>query len=233
MLRADNLTYRHGGRVVLDALDLQVDSREIVALVGPDAAEKTAAIECFLGLRVADAGCVCVAGFDVADEPSSAAANLAVVPARLALPDRVNGLRYAGAVCAERGQHLSDAVLRAGLLRAGIPPEWHARQIAGYSPALRRQLAFAVATLKNTPVLIFDDPTADLVGADLDHFVASLRRLRKRGKAILLATRDFDFARRLATRIVVMENGAMVELLDPNASRQTFNAASYLAELVG
>lgn len=69
MLRADNLTYRHGGRVMLDALDLQVDSREIVALVGPDAAEKTAAIECFLGLRVADAGCVCVAGFDVADQP--------------------------------------------------------------------------------------------------------------------------------------------------------------------
>jgi ABC-type uncharacterized transport system ATPase subunit len=74
---------------------------------------------------------------------------------------------------------------------------------------------------------------ADLVGADLDHFVASLRRLRKRGKAILLATRDLDFARWLATRIVFMENGTMVELMDPNASRQTFNAASYLAELVG
>jgi ABC-2 type transport system ATP-binding protein len=145
----------------------------------------------------------------------------------------MSGLGYARAICAERGQYLADAVLRAGLLRAGVLPEWHERWIAGYSPAQRLQLALAVATLKNARALIIDDPAADLEGTDPDHFVASLRRLRKRGKAILLATRDLDFARRLATRIVLMENGTVLETIDPNTSRKTFNAGSYLAELVG
>lgn len=78
-----------------------------------------------------------------------------------------------------------------------------------------------------------DNPTTDFDKEDLYHFVASLRRMRKRGKAILLATRDLDFARRLATRIVLMGNGAVVEVNDPNASRRMFNTTSYLAEPVG
>ena len=233
MLRANYLTHRSSGRVVLDALELEVAPREIVALVGEAGAGKTATLECFLGLRAADAGGVCVAGYDVATEPASAAAHVAAVPAQLALPERASGLGYARTACAERGQHLSDAVMHAGLLRAGVPLEWHRRRIAEYSPARRRQLALAVATLKNAPALVIDDPVRDLEGAELDHFVASLRRLRKRGRAILLATRELDFARRLATRIVLMENGTVLEVIDPNTSRQRFKADSYLAELVG
>jgi ABC-type sugar transport system ATPase subunit len=61
--------------------------------------------------------------------------------------------------------------------------------------------------LKNSPILLIDEPTA---GLDLH---ASLRlqdmllELRTRGKAILIATSDVLFAGRIATRIVVMKEG--------------------------
>jgi len=58
------------------------------------------------------------------------------------------------------------------------------------------------------------------------------RRLRRRGLAILLATRDLAFARRLATRIVLLEGGAIVETFDPNAPRHATEARAYLADLI-
>lgn len=63
--------------------------------------------------------------------------------------------------------------------------------------------------------------------------VETLRRIGKRGAAILLATRDFAFAQRLATRVVLLERGAAVETIDPQASRRAFHSDSYLADLVG
>ena len=64
-------------------------------------------------------------------------------------------------------------------------------------------------------------------------FVAGLRRLRKRGAAVLLATRDVDFARRLATQIVTLDAGAVVASVEPQLSRRDHADASYLAALVG
>jgi len=49
---------------------------------------------------------------------------------------------------------------------------------------------------------------------------------------ILIATRNFAVAQRLATRVVVLERAAVIETFDPNASHHAFHAESYLAELV-
>lgn len=232
MLAIDHLTLVHGGRTVLDALDLRVAPREIVALVGPEGAGKTAALECAAGLRKPEAGRIVVAGIDLAREPHEAALHLAFVPRHLDFLGTRTGLRHTRDICALHGRRIPESVLRAALLRGGLPHEWHERRIADFSPALRRKLAVTLAVLKNTDALLLDDPTCDLDAHDLDSLVRSLRAIRKRGLAILIATRDLAFARRIATRIVLLERGAVVETFDPNASRRAFHADSYLADLL-
>jgi ABC-2 type transport system ATP-binding protein len=228
----ETLTLRHLGRTVLDCLDFHVAPREIVALVGPEGAGKTAALDCILGLRRPDGGRVVVAGFDVARAPRETAAHLSCVPACIDLPATHRALAHTREHCERLGRRIPDDVLRAALVRSGIPFEWHERRIADFSPALRRKLALQLAVLRHPEALLLDDPTGDLDAADTDGLVRSLRGLRKRGMAILIATRDFAFAQRLATRVVVLERGAVVETFDPNASRRAFHAESYLAELV-
>lgn len=232
MLRAENLTCHHAGHTVVDSLDFRISPGELVALVGPAHAGKTSVIEAFLGRITPTIGRLTVAGFDVAHDPESARAAVACVASRLSFPPTVTGLEHLRDACRRLGRRMPVDVLRASLVRGGLNPEWHDRRLAHYPPAQRRKLALATALLKNAPGLLLDDPTADLTAADVAALIESLRRIRKRGTTILLATRDLAFARRLATRVVLMEAGAVVEIIEPNSSRRVRQADSYLVELL-
>jgi len=233
MLHLDQLTLIHRGQTVLDALDLSVAPREIVALVGSAGAGKTAALECVAGLRSPTIGRITIAGFDLTRESREAAAHVAFAPAQLDFPAAPTCLAHARAHAAAHGRRIPDPVLRAALLRRGLPTAWHERRLASYSPALRRKLALTLALLKDADALLLDEPAAELDDTDTTALVESLRRIRRRGAAILLATRDLAFAQRLATRVVLLERGAVVETLDPQASRRGHAAESYLTALVG
>ncbi len=233
MLRAENLTCLRGGRAVLDQIDLHVLPGETVALLGPAGAGKTAVLEVFAGRLPAVSGRAFVAGADLFRDPAAAFAAVAYVPSQPIFAPAVSGLGHLEEVCARLGRRIPAAVLRATLERSGLAPFWHGQRVREYSPAARRQLALAAASLKNAPVLLLDDPTADLAAPETDHLAESLRRLRKRGATILLATGDEAFARRVATRLIVLERGAVSVAAELTVSRSAHRADSYLAALVG
>lgn len=233
MLRAENLVCRRAGRTVLDQLDLRVLPNEIVALVGPDAAGRTAVLEVFAGRLPVASGRALVAGADVAADPAAAFAAAAYVPASPVFAPAVSGLAHLEEVSARLGRRIPAAVLGATLERSGLAPFWHGQRVRDYAPAARRQLAFAAASLKNAPVLLLDEPTADLAPPDVDHLAESLRRLRKRGATILLSTSDHAFARRVATRLVHLEQGTVAATAELTVSRTDHRAESYLSALVG
>lgn len=229
MLSAENLTCRRGGRSALESLDLHVAPREIVALVGPEQAGKTTALECFLGRHVFTSGRVTIDGL-----PASVSGSLlAYIPAQLPFPAEARVLSYTRDSCLRLGRKIPDAVLCATLQRNGVPAFYHHGRIGDCTPAMRCHLALALAWLCNAPALLIDEPNRDLAPIDLEALVTNLRGLRKADRAILLATRDLAFAQRIATRIVMLDRGATVESFDPNASRRMYQAHSFLAELVG
>ncbi len=233
MLLAENLTCRRGDRIALQSLDLHVASREIVALVGPENAGKTTTLECFLGLHPLASGRVAIDGVRVTGTANATTALVAHVPAQLTLQVDARVLCHVRNACLHRGRRIPDTVLRATLERNGVAALCHDYRVGDCPPAIQRHLALTLAWLTNAPALLIDDPTRDLAPADIDALVVNLRSLRKGDRAILLATRDLAFARRLATRIVLLERGAVVETFDPNASRRTHDVHSYLADLVG
>jgi ABC-type branched-subunit amino acid transport system ATPase component len=77
------------------------------------------------------------------------------------------------------------------------------------------------------------EPAAGLDATATAALIASFRRLRRRGLAFVIATRDLAFAQHLATRLVLVEAGSVVETLELQSSRQTHAADSYLGTLVG
>jgi len=233
MLRAHALTVTRLGRPLLDAVDLTVTPGALVALVGPAGAGKTLLLETFLGRHRPSAGTVRVAGLDVAGRPAVAAPHLAWVPAELSYDPALSPLAHLAAACRALGRRMPEPVLRAALLRSGLALAHHDRPLRGAPPAVARQLAFTVAALQNADAWLLDEPARDLDPAAREVFVAGLRRLRKRGAAVLLATRDVAFARRLATQIVTLDAGAVVASVEPQLSRRDHADASYLSALVG
>lgn len=233
MLLAENLSCLRSDRLVLDALDLRVAPREIVALLGQADAGKTTALECLLGVHPPASGRASINDLDATACAKVASSLVAYVPAQLSLPLRAQVLAHVRDTCRHEGRRLPEPFLCGILQRAGIPASLHGARLGDCAPPIHRKLAITLAGLKKVPALLLDEPMRDLSAADLESLIAMLRLLRKRGAAILLATRDLAFAHRLATRVVVLERGCTIESYDPNASRRSHHDSSYLTELVG
>jgi ABC-type multidrug transport system ATPase subunit len=233
MLHVENLSCRLGLRLILNSVDLDLRPREIVGLVGPPGAGKTTLLECVLGRHSLADGNIRNLSVDARAQRDQASALFAHVPAALSFPATSPVVSHTRDMCTRWGRRIPEAVVRAALIRGGIGPEWHERPLGECPAAVYRKLAFALATLRNARGLLIDEPLTDLTDpSDVERLVSSLRLMRKGGSAILLATRDVAFAQRIATRLVRLEHGSVVETVDLFTSRQAFHADSYLARLV-
>jgi thiol reductant ABC exporter CydD subunit len=203
---------------VLDGFDLDLMPGETVALVGESGAGKSTAAALLLGLRRPDAGRVSVGGVDLAACDIDAWRRLvAWVPQRPAL------LRASVADNIRLGTPgATAAAVRAAAALAGADAFVRALP-AGYdtlvgdggrplSPGQRRRLALARAILREAPLLVLDEPTADLDPESVALIAAALARLRAERTVLVIAHRPQLVAH--ADRVVRLVDGvAMAEPL--------------------
>ena len=79
------------------------------------------------------------------------------------------------------------------------------------SAGQRRRLAIVRALMLQPRVLLIEDPGADLLPAEKNEVYALIRAVKKTGQTILFSTRDLDFVREIATRVVFMADGMIRE----------------------
>ncbi len=88
------------------------------------------------------------------------------------------------------------------------------------SSGQRRRLALVRAMMLQPKILLIEDPGADLYPAEKNEVYALIRAVVKDGMTVLFSTRDLEFAREIATRVVFMadgmirEDGTVKEILD-------------------
>ena len=208
VLRARELTVRHGSAVAVDAAALTLRSGEIVALVGPNGAGKSSLLS---ALAVPDAE----ADVTVDGVPLGRGRGVALVP------DASDDLFVCDTVAAE----CRRADRRAGASGARTADRFAAfvgRDAGGPGPARlmaqhprdlsvgeRRALALAVQLACAPRVLLVDEPTRGLDAGACDVVAAALCTLADEGAAVLVATHDADFAAALADRIVPIAGGRL------------------------
>ena len=119
---------------------------------------------------------------------------------------------------AARGCAVSNAAADEALRAAGLEAEAH--RIAGtMSHGAKRQLEVAMCLATRPRVLLLDEPLAGMGAEETDRMLALLTRL-KASHAILLVEHDMDAVFRIADRITVMVNGAVIASGDPAMIRQ-------------
>lgn len=199
---------RYGRLQALDDVSFTANPGEALALWGPNGAGKTTLLKAILGLVVCE-GKIIVNGRDVQREPKLARRNIGYVPQEAAFYD----LTVAATVDLYTRLKKSDPS-RAGELvqRVGLGEHLH-KPVSALSGGLKQRLALAIALLSDPPVLLLDEPTANLDSHTRHEYLTLLASLHHDGKTILFASHRIEEVVTLADRAIFMTNGRIDQVL--------------------
>ena len=192
--------YRDSDAVRLSA---RIRPGEIVALTGPSGCGKSTALHVLLGFATPDAGRVTVGGVDLATvDPAAWRARVAWVPQR---PHLFAGTVRDNIALGGAAGDVSAAARLAGAdgFIAALPGGYHSvlgDDGTGLSAGQRQRIALARAFLRDAPVVLLDEPTANLDRDIADEVMAAIRRLAHGRTVIMAAHRPELIA--LADRVI-------------------------------
>lgn len=199
------LTYRAGGKTLIDGIDLRTPEDTLTVVMGPNGAGKSLLLRLMHGLIEPTAGSVFWGGRSMDDAVRRRQAMVFQRPVLLrrsvaANIDFVLGLRKSATP--ERTRQILEEV---GLADRAAQP---ARLLSGGE---QQRLALARALALDPEVLFMDEPTASLDPSSTAAIETIVLRAHRRGTKVLFVTHDLGQARRLAGDIVFLSGGRLVE----------------------
>jgi branched-chain amino acid transport system ATP-binding protein len=222
LLRGRAISRRWGGVVAVDGVSIELVRGEVHALIGTNGAGKTTLVNVLSGEIPASSGTVELAGRDVTrwPQPRRARAGLGRSYQRSTVFMPFSVLENCRLAAQARYQApwrwWSDAsrcrecleAARSAASRAGLS-EVLDRRAELLSHGERRQLEIAMCLATNPHVLLLDEPLAGMGAEETERMLSLLDGLRA-GHAILLVEHDMDAVFRIADRITVLVDGALI-----------------------
>jgi branched-chain amino acid transport system ATP-binding protein len=231
LLRGRDITRRWGGLVAVDQVSIELARGSIHAVIGTNGAGKSTLVNILSGEIEPSAGRVELLGHDVTawTQPRRARAGLGRSYQRNTIYPGFSVFENCRLAAQARAQRpwdcwsaattcpASTAAAHAAAERAGIAPLL-ARPAGLLSHGEKRQLEIAMCLATAPQVLLLDEPLAGMGAEETERMLHLLAELRE-GHAILLVEHDMDAVFRVADRITVMVNGAVLASDAPEAVR--------------
>lgn len=207
-----DVSYRTGGQILLDGVDLDIDAPGITMILGANGAGKSTLMRLLHGLIEPSGGSVLCGGESLSRARRMKQAMLFQKPVLLRRSVAANldfVLRVRGIKDKERREAL---LARVGLEAMGRRP---ARRLSGGE---QQRLALACALAHEPSILFLDEPTTSLDPASTLRIEEIVLAERARGTKIIGVSHDLAQARRLADDIIFLHRGKLVE----TGAAQTF-----------
>jgi sodium transport system ATP-binding protein len=190
-------------------VSLQVNAGEIYGLLGPNGAGKTTTLRILATLLQPDRGEVRIDGVDALADPVLARSRMAYVPAEAGLPEQLTATETVSLFA--RIQGVGDPDRRSWELidELGVTP-YAESTCSSLSTGMKRRVVLARALVHDPPVLLLDEPTDGLdVGGRRD-VLELVRRLARKGHAVLVCSHIMGEMESLCDRIGIMARGRVV-----------------------
>lgn len=205
------LSKRFGSVTALHGVDFDVPAGTVFGLLGPNGAGKTTAIRILTTILRPSGGHAAVLGHDVVREAATVRRLIGLAGQYAAVDPNLTGrenLRLIGRLTqlprARRRPRAAELLDRFDLAEAADRP------VRTYSGGMRRRLDVAAALVPEPPVLFLDEPTTGLDPQSRTALWELIRELVRDGTTVLLTTQYLEEADRLATRVVVVNEGRII-----------------------
>ncbi len=243
VLRIEGISKKLGGKPILDNCSLTVHRGELKVLIGPSGAGKSTLLQCIDCLIPPDCGEIWLEGQRLVmnDKRGLCAyrAQVGMIFQDFNLFDHLTAEEnVAIALRKVRGMSRKEAKARAleELGRVGL-----ARRALLYPAQLsggqKQRVAIARALAMDPRVILLDEPTSALDPELVGEVLAVIRDLARGGMTMIMATHQMDFARALASEILFMERGRIIEqgvpdvLLAEGSATRTRDFCAHLLEM--
>ena len=226
----------YGKHSVLSGVDLEIGKGSLVGIGGPNGVGKSTLMKLIAGVIAPQRGSVRVDGNDMSKLSAKSRAQLvAVVPQTPELPA---GARALEVVLMGRNPHLGllswetedDLSIAIDTMRMTDTDEYLDRPVDRLSGGERQRVAIAMALAQRTPVMLLDEPTANLDLAYQPAIMQMLVDMTALGKTVVTAVHDLTLAAQFCDKIALMSGGRFVavgtptEVLTANRIRDVYGA---------
>jgi glutamate/aspartate transport system ATP-binding protein len=216
MIEIDGVSKWYGSRQVLRDCSTRVARGEVVVVCGPSGSGKSTLIKTVNGLAPFQQGAVRVDGIDVAAPDThlpSLRARVGMVFQHFELFPHLSvegNLNLAQMRVLKRPREEATARSRTYLARVGLAG-FEARFPHQLSGGQQQRVAIARALAMDPVAMLFDEPTSALDPEMVGEVLDVMTDLAQGGMTMMVVTHEMRFARRVAGRVLFMDDGAIVE----------------------
>ncbi len=219
MIEIKNLSKKYKNNVVLDGIDLTINQGEVVAIIGPSGTGKSTLLRCINRLERPELGSVSIDGQEVdlvhikrrdltelRKKTSMVFQNFNLFSKKTALQNVMEGL----VVVKKIDKANAETIARKQLKNVGLldHANHYPRHLSG---GQQQRVAIARALAMEPKLLLLDEPTSaldpELVGEVLD----TIKKAAKEGYTMLLVSHEMNFVRSVATKVIFLDNGKILE----------------------
>jgi ABC-type polar amino acid transport system ATPase subunit len=223
MVRLESVSKSFGDLVVLNGIDLQVDTGEVLVIIGPSGSGKSTLLRCVNLLEPIDSGRVFLEGQEITAKGTDVSAirqRIGIVFQQFNLFPHLSAIDNV-TLAARRVKHIKrkQAEVRAHELLARVGLDEKAKQYPHQlSGGQQQRVAIARALMMDPHVMLFDEITSALDPELVGEVLLVMRDLaREVGMTMLVVTHEMQFAREVGDRLIFMDEGRIVEEGVPTA----------------
>ena len=215
MIEIKGLKKSFGDLHVLKGIDLHIDEREVVVIIGPSGSGKSTLLRCINFLEEPTGGTITVDGIPMDSEKNinkvreevgmvfqrfNLFPHMTVLDNITLAPMKVRKIERSRAE-----QTAQDLLDRVGL---GDKSSAYPNQLSG---GQQQRVAIARALAMQPKVMLFDEPTSALDPEMVGEVLDVMQRLAETGMTMIIVTHEMGFAREVGTRLLFVDGGYIVE----------------------
>ncbi len=223
IIEVKNLRKEFNGNIVLEGINLYVSRGEVVSLIGPSGSGKSTILRCIVDLESITGGEVLIEGNNLQDskfdkklkkemllKTGMVFQNFNLFPHMTVKNNIVKTLKVVKKMTFEESRKRAEEVLNiVGLIdKSDVFPN----ELSG---GQKQRVAIARALALKPDILLFDEPTSALDPELVKEVLDIIMKLKMQDITMLIVSHEMNFVKEISDRVVVLENGKILEVGTP------------------